>query len=53
MFGEKTVLALVQLPKDADAELGAQVGQKVTVRGRLLKVDAFMRNIFIADAVIV
>mgnify|MGYP001451353486 CR=1 FL=1 len=47
-FGERRVLAIVQFAAEARAALEARVGTSVTFEGDLLRIDPFMRHVFVA-----
>ena len=49
LYGERTVLAMVRLPAEAAETLKDRVGETFTFQGELLKVDGFMRNVFVTD----
>ena len=49
LYGEKTVLAIVQLPKEGVDPLQERIGQTIQVEGQLLRVDGFMRNVYLAN----
>jgi hypothetical protein len=49
-YWSSPIKAFVQLPSEAGGSLRDQIGQSVTFTGRLLKLDAFMRNVYVADA---
>lgn len=51
-YGRKEILAVLQLPEEAAAELAARVGETITFHGTLQKADGFMRNVFVSDAVV-
>ncbi len=48
VFG-RMVQAVVQLPKEAEEALKERVGERVAFEGRLVRCDAFARNLFVAD----
>ena len=48
-YGNATVSAVVQLPAETLDALEGHEGQVVTVAGRLVKFDGFMRNIYIGE----
>ena len=48
-YGNATVSAVVQLPAETLDTLEGHEGQVVTVAGRLVKFDGFMRNIYIGE----
>jgi hypothetical protein len=48
-FG-KTAQAVLQLPAGMDTELTARKGEEIWFEGRLVRCDAFMRNLFVAGA---
>ena len=52
-YGDKWALAVVQLPPEVRDSLHARVGETVTFRGVLGKVDAFMTTLFVADGELV
>ncbi len=49
LFGEKKVLAITGLAPNAMAELEGKTGAAFTVTGELLKVDGFMRNLYVIN----
>ena len=49
LYGEKTVLAVVQLPKEMAEPLTKMIGETIQVEGQLLRVDGFMRNVYLAN----
>ncbi len=52
-YGDRRVFAVVQV-KDQTAEaLEPRVGQTVTFEGTLLKVDGFMRNLYVIDGYVI
>jgi hypothetical protein len=48
IYGEKMVLAVVQLPKEMADLLKEKIGQTIQVEGQLLRADGFMRNVYLA-----
>lgn len=48
-YGDRNVSAIVQFPTEAAEQLRRSTGQKIAFTGKLLKVDALLRNIYIAD----
>ncbi len=52
-FGTRSAEALVQLDADASEALRDRIGQPLTFRGRLVKCEAFMRRLLVADGVLV
>lgn len=48
-FGDRTVSAIVQFPKENLEPLQKREGQNLRFEGQLKKVDALMRNFYIAD----
>jgi len=48
-FGDGEVKAVIQLP-EGTADLASRKGERLTFSGTLLKVDGFMRNVFVRDA---
>jgi hypothetical protein len=53
LYGERTVLAFVKFPVELTDRLNDLKGSSVSFEGRLLKVDGFMRNLFITDGRII
>jgi hypothetical protein len=53
VYGGKMVQAVVQLPPEASDDLGVRTGETLTFSGRLVRCDAFMRNLFVADGKLV
>jgi tetratricopeptide (TPR) repeat protein len=49
LYGEKTVLAVVQLPREVAEPLKAKIDATIQVEGQLLRVDGFMRNVYLAN----
>ena len=49
-YGGKTIQAVAQLPADAADALRLRTGETMTFQGRLVRCDAFMSNLFLADA---
>jgi hypothetical protein len=52
-FASRVIRAVIQLPVDAETALQELAGQRVRFSGTLVRCDAFMRNLFVADATIV
>lgn len=52
-YGGRTVQAVVQFPADAIDVLRPRTGEQMTFEGTLLSCDAFMRNLFVANARVV
>ncbi len=52
-YGGRTVQAVVQFPADAIDVLRPRTGEEMTFEGTLLSCDAFMRNLFVANARVV
>ena len=46
------IKAFVKLPPDQAEALRSQVGEEKTFTGRLLKLDAFMRNVYVEDGAV-
>ena len=53
VYGDQNISAVVQLPEKSLEPLQKREGHPVHFQGRLKKVDALLRNIYIADAVII
>jgi hypothetical protein len=49
LYGETAVLAIARLARDACESLRGRVGAELTVEGRLIKVDAVMRHLYLDD----
>ena len=49
-FTSSVIRAVLQLPEELEDELRGRTGQPLTFSGRLVRCDAFMRNLFVADA---
>jgi hypothetical protein len=49
-FGVHEVMAVLQLPPEAEEALASRVGERIEFEGRLVRVDPFVRNLFLADA---
>ena len=49
VYGEREVLAVVELPAEAADQLAGQAGHAIAFTGRLLKVDGLMRSIYVAS----
>ncbi|MCZ6794171.1 MAG: tetratricopeptide repeat protein [Planctomycetota bacterium] len=50
LYGDGKISAVVQLPEGAAEELKELEGQTVRFEGELLRVDGFMRNVYVAGA---
>jgi len=48
-YGSRKVVAIVQLPRAAAAELKGSVGRTLVFHGTLVKVDGFLRHVFLAS----
>ena len=49
-YGSREVRAVLQLPPEAEGELADRSGEELAFEGRLVSCDAFMRNLFVAEA---
>lgn len=49
-FGGAHVCAVIRLPADSRARLAGRTGETVSFRGRLVRVDALMKNVFVDQA---
>lgn len=52
-LASRMIRAVVQFPEDMEESLRALQGQAVTFKGRLVRCDSFMRNLFVADGELV
>lgn len=52
-YGESKIQAVTRLPPEAAEELRDRVGGSLTIEGTLLKVDGFMKNVYLQEGRIV
>jgi len=53
LYGDRKISAVVQLPEGAEADLQGRVGDVVCFRGKLLKVDGLMRNLYVSEGTLI